>query len=134
MHQRTPLLAAGLLGAAGIVTGALGAHALSPYLAERGMTQVWETAVQFHLIHALALLGLAGWLRPAPTGTAARRSIWVVRCWFVGTILFSGSLYALALGGPRWMGPITPLGGLGLLLGWIFLIGVALAPRSEYDL
>ncbi len=134
MHQRTPLLSAGLLGAAGIVTGALGAHALNPYLAERGMTQVWETAVHFHFIHALALLGLAGWLRPAPAGAAARRSIWVVRCWLVGTILFSGSLYALALGAPRWVGPVTPLGGLALLLGWIFLAGVALAPRSEYDL
>jgi uncharacterized membrane protein YgdD (TMEM256/DUF423 family) len=134
MHQRTPLLAAGLLGAAGIVTGALGAHALNPYLAERGMTQVWETAVLFHFIHALAVLGLAGWLRPPPTGIAARRSLWVVRCWFAGTILFSGSLYLLALGGPRWLGPVTPLGGLILLAGWILLIGVAVAPRSEYDL
>jgi uncharacterized membrane protein YgdD (TMEM256/DUF423 family) len=127
-------LAAGLLGAAGIVTGALGAHALGPYLAGRGMSQVWETAVNFHLLHALALLALAGWLRPAPTGAAAQRSIWVVRCWLVGTVLFSGSLYLLALGGPRWLGPVTPLGGLSLLAGWIFLVGVALAPRSEYDI
>jgi uncharacterized membrane protein YgdD (TMEM256/DUF423 family) len=98
------------------------------------MSHVWATAVQFHLIHALALLALAGWLRPAPTGVAARRSIWAVRCWLAGTVLFSGSLYLLALGGPRWLGPVTPLGGLCLLAGWIFLVGVALAPRSEYDL
>jgi uncharacterized membrane protein YgdD (TMEM256/DUF423 family) len=134
MHQRAPLVAAGVLGTAGIITGALGAHALNPYLAERGMTQVWETAVHFHFIHALALLGLAGWLRPAPTGAAARRSIWVVRCWVAGTILFSGSLYLLALGGPRWLGPVTPLGGLSLLAGWILLVSAALAPPSEYDI
>jgi len=127
-------LAAGLLGAAGVITGALGAHALAPSLLARGMSQAWETAVHFHLFHALALLGLAGWLRPAPTGTAARRSVWVVRCWLVGTILFSGSLYLLALGGPRWLGPVTPLGGLCLLAGWICLVGMALSPRSEYDL
>lgn len=134
MHERTPLLSAGILGAAGVVTGALGAHALGPELAARGMAHAWETAVLFHLLHALALLGLAGWLRPAPAGAAARRAIWAGRCWAVGTVLFSGSLYALALGGPVWIGPITPLGGLLLIAGWVFLIAAAVAPKSEYDL
>jgi uncharacterized membrane protein YgdD (TMEM256/DUF423 family) len=54
--------------------------------------------------------------------------------WVAGTVLFSGSLYALALGGPHWIGPITPLGGLGLIAGWVCAAGAALAPRSEYDI
>ncbi|HEX3730874.1 MAG TPA: DUF423 domain-containing protein [Opitutaceae bacterium] len=134
MHARTPLLAAALLGAAGIVTGALGAHALDARLTAAGMRQAWETAVHFQLFHAAALVGLAGWLRPAPAGEAARRSLWVVRLWILGTILFSGSLYGLALGGPRLLGPVTPLGGLCLLGGWLCLAATALAPKSEYEL
>jgi uncharacterized membrane protein YgdD (TMEM256/DUF423 family) len=134
MHQKTPLLAAAVLGATGVVTGALGAHALDATLTANGMRQAWETAVHFQFFHAVALLGLAGWLRPAPLGEAARRSIWVVRLWLIGTVLFSGSLYGLALGGPRLLGPVTPVGGLCLLGGWLFLAATALAPKSEYDL
>ncbi len=131
MHARTPLLAASLLGATGIVTGALGAHALDAALAAGGMRQVWETAVHFHLFHAVALVGLAGWLRGAPAGPAARRGAWAARLWILGTLLFSGSLYGIALGGPRWLGPVTPLGGLSLLAGWLCLAGAALAPSAE---
>jgi len=131
MHARTPLLAAALLGAAGIVTGALGAHALDAALTARGMRQVWETAVQFHLLHAVALVGLAGWMRGLPAGAAARRAAWAARLWIIGAVLFSGSLYGIALGGPRLLGPVTPLGGLSLLAGWLCLAGAALAPSSE---
>lgn len=134
MHQRFPLLSAGVLGATGVLLGALGAHALSSTLAERGTRDVWETGVHYHLIHAVALLGLAGWMRPVPTGAAARRAILAVRCWVGGTIVFSGSLYLLAFGAPRGIGLLTPLGGLALIAGWIFAAGAALAPRSEYDI
>jgi uncharacterized membrane protein YgdD (TMEM256/DUF423 family) len=105
---RSNLLAAGLLGFTGIVLGAFGAHALREQLAERGMTQVWQTAVLYHLLHALALLALPAW-----TG--------VRRLWLAGVVLFSGSLYWLALGGPKILGPVTPLGGLTLLAGWALL-------------
>jgi uncharacterized membrane protein YgdD (TMEM256/DUF423 family) len=140
-------LAAGLLGAAGVVTGALGAHALAPALTARDTRGVWETAVQFHLLHAVALLGLAAWLRAGerihsttPTEArfrggfpaGARRLDWAVRSWVIGIILFSGSLYALAFGwAPRVMGPLTPLGGLFLIAGWVLAAAAALASPHE---
>jgi uncharacterized membrane protein YgdD (TMEM256/DUF423 family) len=61
--------------------------------------------VLYHLVHAVALLALPNW-------------VWVGRCWIAGIVLFSGSLYWLSLGGPRFLGPVTPLGGLAFLLGW----------------
>jgi uncharacterized membrane protein YgdD (TMEM256/DUF423 family) len=134
MNQRFPLLAAGALGATGVLFGALGAHILKTHLADSGMSGAWDMGVRYHLLHAVAILGIAGWMRPAPTGLAAKRAVWAVRWWVIGAILFSGSLYALALGAPRWIGAITPLGGLGLIAGWICAAGAALAPRSEYDI
>ncbi len=118
MHHRTALAWAGILGATGTTLGAFGAHALAGALAAAGTREVWDTAVRYQLLHACALLGFAAWLRgggtPVPPGSA-----WVVRLWVAGTLLFSGSLYALALGGPRWVGPVTPLGGAALIAGWV---------------
>jgi uncharacterized membrane protein YgdD (TMEM256/DUF423 family) len=108
---------AGLLGLTGVALGAFGAHALKPTLIARGMSDVWETAVIYHLIHAVAIFAIAA--------NASRPRPWLARaavCWAVGILLFSGSLYALALGGPHWLGPVTPLGGLGFLAGWSFAI------------
>jgi uncharacterized membrane protein YgdD (TMEM256/DUF423 family) len=124
-----PLLAAGFFGLTGVALGALGTHAMAATLAERGMSHAWETASLYHLFHALALLGAAVWLRTS-MGAAARRFVWATRCWSVGIFLFSGSLYGLALGGPRWLGPITPLGGLALMAGWLFVIAVAFVPED----
>jgi uncharacterized membrane protein YgdD (TMEM256/DUF423 family) len=130
-RSQSALLAAGFLGASGVATGALGAHALAATLTARDTRTVWETAVHFHLFHAVALVGLAGWLRSGEGGAAGKRAGWAVRCWTVGTILFSGSLYALAFGvAPRWVGPVTPLGGLFLLAGWIFAAAAAVAPHE----
>jgi uncharacterized membrane protein YgdD (TMEM256/DUF423 family) len=112
---RSTLLAAGLLGFSGVALGAFGAHALKETLATRGTSATWQTAVHYQLIHAVALLALAGW--PAPGGNPA----WIMRCWIAGVVLFSGSLYWLALGGPVLLGPVTPLGGAALLLGWALL-------------
>jgi uncharacterized membrane protein YgdD (TMEM256/DUF423 family) len=123
MHQRTALAWAGVLGATGVVTGAFGAHALRPTLDAAGTRDVWETAVRFQLVHAAALLGVAAWLRASPR-PEPRPAVWAIRSWITGTVLFSGSLYALALGGPRWVGPVTPLGGLALIAGWV-LVGCA---------
>jgi uncharacterized membrane protein YgdD (TMEM256/DUF423 family) len=85
------------------------------------MANVWETAVRYHLLHAVGLLGIAIWLRQRPAA-AEWPPRWAARSWIVGTILFSGSLYGLALGGPRWLGPVTPFGGVGFVCGWILLI------------
>lgn len=106
-------LAAGLLGLSGVALGAFGAHGLKDTLAAGGHTGTWQTAVLYHLIHSVALLALAGW-RDSHAGPSAKAAA----CWVTGVALFSGSLYWLALGGPRLLGPITPLGGVALLMGW----------------
>src|SRR5476651_2522880 len=94
-----------ILGALGIVLGAFGAHALQNRLEARGMVSVWDTAVKYQLFHAVALVALAGWLEArlarVPTGSGLECSIRGVAWWFVaGILLFSGSLYGLALGAP----------------------------------
>jgi uncharacterized membrane protein YgdD (TMEM256/DUF423 family) len=115
MTPRFPLLAAALFGATGVGFGAFGAHALHPFLLNQGTLDTWETAVHYQLLHAVALLGAAAWLRGGRDPALA----WAVRLWSLAIVLFSGSLYELAVGGPRWLGPVTPLGGIGLLAGWV---------------
>lgn len=124
-----PLLAAGLLGLTGVALGALGAHALKVTLLERGTAQAWETGARYHLFHAVALLGVAVWTKVAPTSGGASLMAWTARCWVAGTLIFSGSLYWLALGGPRWLGPITPLGGVALMAGWALVSIAAFSKR-----
>jgi uncharacterized membrane protein YgdD (TMEM256/DUF423 family) len=126
-----PLLAAGFFGLTGVALGALGAHALAARLAERGMAPVWETAAKYQLVHAVALLAAGLWLHLADGATAGSVPLqWAARCWSLGILLFSGSLYWLACGGPRWLGPVTPLGGLALILGWGFIIAAAFTARK----
>jgi len=96
-----------------VALGAFGAHAFRPTLESHGLVDVWNKAVLYHFIHALALLVLALF-----RGTN-RGAWWLL---FTGIILFSGSLYAIALTNIRWLGAITPLGGLSFLAGWIWLI------------
>ena len=98
-----------------VVLGALGAHALEEPLLAAGTLGAWQTAVDYHMWHALALVVLA----IMPCGGRARH--WAAGCFTAGLLLFSGSLYALALGGPGWLGPVTPLGGLALMAGWVAL-------------
>jgi len=109
---RPTLLAASILGFSGVGLGAFGAHWLKDTLTAAGTLDTWRTAVSYQLLHAVALLALAGWSGSRP------RKAWIGRCWVAGAVLFSGSLYGLALGGPKVLGPITPLGGLFFLAGW----------------
>ncbi len=129
MNHRKGLLAAGILGATGVALGAFGAHGLREALTERGMTVAWETGARYQLLHAVALIGLAAWAQRT-NGAANARAGWAARCWVAGVVIFSGSLYLLALGGPRWLGPVTPLGGILLMLGWVFLIAAAFAKEE----
>lgn len=108
-------LVVALFGATGVALGAFGAHALADFLEGGGMTSVWDTAVSYHLLHTVAAFAaIAG-----SSGNGAGRFRGSVYLWLLGILLFSGSLYALALGGPRWLGPVTPLGGLALMAGWL---------------
>lgn len=105
------LLGAGLLGLTGVALGAFGAHGLKETLAATSGLENWKTAVLYQLVHAVALVALS-----SRTETAVRAVGWF---WIAGVVLFSGSLYALALGFPaKFIWPVTPLGGLALLLGW----------------
>jgi uncharacterized membrane protein YgdD (TMEM256/DUF423 family) len=128
--DRFPMLAAGVSGLIGVGIGAMGAHALKAVLIERGMLQAWETGSRYHLFHAVALLGIAAWLRHSTNDTGNRLLTWTAALWCFGTLLFSGSLYWLALGGPRWLGPVTPLGGVALMAGWLLIALAAFAKRS----
>lgn len=127
--HRFPLLAAGIFGVTGVALGAFGAHGLQSLLAERGMTHAWDSAARYQLLHVVALLGAAAWLRTA-TGAAAARVVWAARCWSAGIVLFSGSLYGLAVGGPRWLGPVTPLGGVAFMAGWLCVLAAAFAKEE----
>ncbi len=106
---------AALLGAVGVGCGAFGAHALRARLEPERLAS-WNTAVDYQLLHAVVLLALA--LYSAASG----RSITLPASLFaVGIVLFSGSIYGLVLGSWRWLGPVTPLGGLCLIAAWLVL-------------
>jgi uncharacterized membrane protein YgdD (TMEM256/DUF423 family) len=97
-----------------VALGAFGAHGLRSTLETRGMLDVWNKAVLYHFIHAIALLALALY------GNVNRGAWWLL---FAGVFLFSGSLYLIALTNLRfWLGPVTPVGGLCFLAGWAWLI------------
>jgi uncharacterized membrane protein YgdD (TMEM256/DUF423 family) len=114
---------AGLLGVTGVILGALGAHTFNSWLQQRQTVDLWQTAVLYQLIHTVALLALAGW-RSGGAGRMPPLVAAAAFCWIGGVILFSGSLYGLALGAPRALGPITPVGGLALLAGWVLVMMV----------
>ncbi len=109
-----------LLGALGVAAGAFGAHALRSRLTPE-MLGVFETGVRYHLIHALALLSVS-WAATRWPGTATSAAGWL---FLGGTVLFSGSLYALTLTGVRALGAITPFGGVALIAGWLTLAWAA---------
>lgn len=103
-------------GLCAVGLGALGAHALRDTLVRHETVSAWHTAASYHLAHAI-LAQAAVWI--AQIHPAAERRIRLpLYLWLVGTLFFSGSLYLLSLGGPRVLGPITPLGGLLLMAGW----------------
>ena len=97
--------------------GAFGAHGLRPRLAP-DLLAVFETAARYQMYHAFALMAVA-WAATRWPGPWPARAGWL---FLVGTLLFSGSLYALALSGVRWLGAITPLGGAAFLAGWVCLL------------
>lgn len=119
---RSLLLCAGFLGAAGVTLGAFGAHALKDRLSP-DMLEVWHTAVQYQLWHVLAAAVAGVWLLSRPNAAWIGAAGW---SWLAGVVLFSGSLYLLALSGIRWLGAITPLGGLLLIAGWLLIAMAAL--------
>lgn len=101
---------AAVLGFLGVALGAFGAHGLKDLLNANHTLAIWQTAVLYQLVHAAASL----W--------AAERNPLVVWLWAAGVVIFSGSLYVLAVTNIKWLGAITPIGGLLFLAGWVVLI------------
>lgn len=118
------ILIGAVSGFISVAAGAFGAHALKARLGA-DLLAIFETGARYQMFHALALVavGLLAQSRPHALLTAAGFSF------LTGTLLFSGSLYVLALSGVRWLGAITPLGGLGFLAGWAILAAAALRLR-----
>jgi uncharacterized membrane protein YgdD (TMEM256/DUF423 family) len=109
MTRRAALIVAGATGFSAIALGAFGAHALKGVLDANQTRELWNTAVLYHLAHAPAMLWAA---------TAEPFLQGAILCWVLGIVLFSGSLYALALTKISVLGAITPIGGLLLMAGW----------------
>ena len=100
------------MGLLAVVLGAFGAHALNDLLGRNGTAAIWQTAVFYHFIHAVMLFVLA-----------ERKSVPVVAWWgfLAGIFIFSGSLYLLAITNMRWLGMVTPVGGVCFIVGWTCL-------------
>lgn len=119
--RRTIAALAATFGGLGVIAGAFGAHALKASL-DAGRLALWQTAVDYQFWHALALLGLSA-LVPALAARPVRLAAWL---FVTGIVVFSGSLYLLALGAPRMLGLLTPVGGVALIGGWAVLLGASL--------
>jgi len=127
VNSSRALAAAGALLAIATACGAFGAHALKAQLAPERL-QLWEVAVRYQFLQALGLLGVGLTLRL--TDAAALRAAAALLAG--GVVLFSGSLYALALGAPRALGVLTPLGGLAWIGGWLLFAWGAWQVRSGH--
>lgn len=113
--ERTALRVAGVCGALAVVVGAFGAHGLKARLAATGYAAQYDTAVLYHLVHTAAL-GMCA--LPGLSPRARRVALW---SFVAGVVLFSGSLYVLALTGTKWLGAVTPFGGTAFIVGWVAL-------------
>lgn len=126
--DRALIVLSGAMGFLGVALGAFGAHGLQRALAgaedAARRLEWWETAARYHLIHALAI-ALCAWLATRGPGLGARAG---GIAFAIGITVFSGSLYAMTLTNARWLGAVTPLGGLFLLAGWACVIWAGLRP------
>jgi len=111
-NERLPLFAGCLLAALGVMLGAFGTHGLRAALSPEALGW-WQTGVQYQMWHAIGLLAIGAARLP---GT--RLPVWLLT---LGTLLFAGSLYVMALTGMRWLGMVTPLGGILMIGGWLAL-------------
>lgn len=107
-----------LLAALGIVAGAFGAHAIKGRVEPKDL-ETFEIAVRYQMYHAIGFVAISGYF--AAVNKVPRSSVIAIRCLLAGTIIFSGTLYGIVSGGPRWLGAITPIGGTLQIIGWLIL-------------
>ncbi|MFT3808962.1 MAG: DUF423 domain-containing protein [Micropepsaceae bacterium] len=120
------LILAGIAGFTGVAMGAFGAHALRDHLTPEAAA-IYQTGTLYHLIHAVALLGAALLAREE---ASARLALWAGYAFAIGIVIFSGSLYVLAISGIKWLGAITPIGGVAFLAGWILIVATGWRPAA----
>jgi uncharacterized membrane protein YgdD (TMEM256/DUF423 family) len=118
MKAKNIFLLAGISGTLAVGLGAFGAHGLEPILIQNGRLDTFETAVSYHFYHTLGLLGLGILALIKPEWKGLSLAAWGMS---LGILIFSGSLYILSLTGITWLGAITPIGGVGFILGWLAL-------------
>ena len=116
------LVAGGAAALLAVALGAFGAHALNSRIPPE-MLAVWHTAVEYHVFHALGLLAVGLVAVQLPESALLRWSGWLM---LAGIALFSGSLYALAVSGERWLGAVTPIGGFAFLSAWALFVAAVL--------
>ncbi len=126
--SKTILMTASILLAMAVAIGAFGAHGLKSHLSGE-MMQVYKTGVEYHFYHALGLLLIGVLSVTMPSGLLNWPAIFLT----AGIILFSGSLYVLAITGIKWIGAITPLGGLSFIIGWVLLF-MAVLKKLPFNL
>jgi len=119
MNTKRILQITGISGALAVGLGAFGAHSLEAILVQNGRLDTFQTAVNYHFYHTLALLGIGILASVKPQWKGFSFTAW---CMILGILIFSGSLYVLSLTGITWLGAITPLGGLSFILGWSSLV------------
>ncbi len=119
MSTSTAVRIAAFLGALAVALGAFGAHGLKDLLVRNQTAVIWEKAVFYHFIHAVMLFLLA-------TRTTFKAGPWF--CFLLGILVFSGSLYLLAVTNLKWLGAVTPIGGVSFIVGWLWL---AICPFAQ---
>ncbi|HMK27106.1 MAG TPA: DUF423 domain-containing protein [Chitinophagaceae bacterium] len=130
MHKRFLIIAA-IFGGLAVILGAFGAHGLEKITSDEKILHGFQTGVQYQMYHALALLAIAIMYEKFQTTWIK----WAGNCFITGIILFSGSLYTLTLlkiqesSAVKFVGPVTPLGGIFFILGWLFLLIAAMKKK-----
>ena len=117
MSPKAAIIIGSMLGFLSVATGAFGAHAWKSFLTETNRLATFETAVQYQMYHALAIIltGILGFILPKTDFSL------VMMLFLLGILIFSGSLYLLCASGIKWLGAITPLGGTAFLAGWLLM-------------
>lgn len=115
--MKTFLVIGALAMALGVILGAFGAHGLKNRLSP-DLLAIYHTGVEYHLYHALGLLLVGILIQQFPQLSGLPLGGWLL---FAGILIFSGSLYVLAISGVRWLGAITPIGGLAFIAGWVWI-------------
>lgn len=126
---RRCIVAGAVLMALGVMLGAFGAHVLQAQLGPKQLSS-FQTGVHYHLLHSLGLLAVGLVARATPERARLR---WSARLMLAGIVFFSGSIYLMTAGAPRWLGMVAPVGGVSFMAAWVLLAWHAASARADQD-